>query len=145
MRVGTDHQTTRESVILQDNLVNDTGAGLPETNVVLAGSSGKEVVDFLVDIIGTRKILVTTNLGLDQVVTVDGGGSGDGRHTSRHELKDGHLSSGILASNTVGAHFQVRLATLDVLAVRVVKVRVQDLLSIGERTAQALADNVKVL
>lgn len=145
MRVGTDHQTTGEGVVLQDNLVNDTGARLPETNVVLASGTGKEVVNFPVDVIGTGKILLTTNLGLNQVVTVHGGGGCDGRHSSRHELQDGHLSSGILASNTVRAHPQVGLSTLDVLTVRVVKVRVENLLSVGERAAQPAADNVQVL
>lgn len=145
VRVGTDHQTTGESVVLQDDLVNDTGTGLPETNVVLGGSGGQEVVDFPVNFIGTRQVLVTTNLGLNQVVTVDGGGSGDGRHAGRHELQDCHLGSGVLASNTVRTHPEVGLSTLNVLAVRVVQVRVENLLGVGQRTPQPLANNVQVL
>ena len=145
MRVGTDHQTTGEGVVLQDNLVNDTGARLPETNVVLASGTGKEVVNFPVDVIGTGKILLTTNLGLNQVVTVDGGRGSDGGHASGHELQNSHLSSGVLASDTVGAHLEVRLSTLDVLSMRIIKVRVQNLLSVGKRAAQTLTNNVQVL
>ena len=35
VRVGTDHKTTGESVVLEDNLVDDTRARLPETETVL--------------------------------------------------------------------------------------------------------------
>lgn len=145
VRVGTDHQTTGESVILQNDLVDDTGARLPETNVVLGSSGGKKVVDLLVDLIGTSQILFTSNLSLNQVVTVDGGRGSDGRHASRHELKDGHLGGGILASNTVGAELQVGNTTLDILLMRVVKVRVEDLLGVRKRTAQTLANDFQVL
>lgn len=145
MRVGTDHQTTGESVVLQNDLVDDTGTGLPETDVVLGSSGGKEVVDFLVDVVGTSKILVATDLGLNQVVTVDGSGSSDGGHASGHELEDSHLGSGILASDTVGAKLEVGAATLNLLSVGVVKVRVQNLLGVCERTAQTTTNDVEVL
>jgi hypothetical protein len=143
--VGTDDQTTGESVVLKDDLVNDTGTGLPETNVVLGSGGGKEVVDLLVDVVGTSKILLTSNLGLNQVVTVDGGGGLDAVHASGHELQNSHLSGGILASNTIGAQLEVRDTTLDVLSVRVVKVRVEDLLGVGKRTLQTRANDVEVL
>ena len=80
-----------------------------------------------------------------KVIAVDCGRSSDGRHASRHELQNGHLSSGILASNTVGAQSQVGLAALNFLAMRVIKVRVQDFLGVGERAIQATAHNVQVL
>lgn len=35
MRVGTNHQTTRECVVLKDNLVDDTRTRTPETETVL--------------------------------------------------------------------------------------------------------------
>jgi hypothetical protein len=145
VRVSTDDQTTGESVVLQNDLVNDTGTGLPETDVVLGSSGGKEVVDLLVNLVGTSQILVTTNLGLNQVVTVDGGGGLDRVHTSGHELENGHLGSGVLASNAVGAELEVGSTTLDVLSMRVVKVRVEDLLGVGERALETRTDNVKVL
>jgi hypothetical protein len=145
VRVSTDDQTTGESVVLKNDLVNDTGTGLPETDVVLGGRGGKEVVDLLVDLVSAGKILLTSNLGLNQVVTVDGGGSLDAVHASGHELQNSHLGSGILASNAVGAQLEVRDTTLDVLAVRVVKVRVEDLLGVSERTLQTGTDDGEVL
>jgi hypothetical protein len=143
--IGTDDQTTGEGVVLENDLVNDTRTGLPETDVVLGGSGGKEVVDLLVDVVGTGKILLTANLGLNQVVTVDSGRGLDAVHASGHELQDSHLGGGILASNTIGTQLEVRDTTLDVLAVRVVKVRVQDLLGESERALQTRTDNVEVL
>ena len=77
VRVSSDHETTREGVVLEDDLVNDTRAGSPETDVVLGASSGQEVVNLLVDVLGTGKILLATNLGLNQVITVDGGRGSD--------------------------------------------------------------------
>ena len=145
VRVSTDHQTTGESVVLQDDLVNDTGTGLPETNVVLGSGGGQEVVDLLVNVVGTSQILLTTNLGLNQVVTVDSGRSLNGGHAGGHELEDSHLGSGVLASNTVGAQLQVGGTTLDVLSVRVVQVRVEDLLGVGQRALQTSTDDVEVL
>jgi hypothetical protein len=52
VRVGADKETTGESIVLEEDLVNDTRAGLPETDVVLGAGGGKEVVDLLVDVDG---------------------------------------------------------------------------------------------
>ena len=82
VRVGTDEESTRESVVLKHDLVNDTRAGLPETNVVLCARGGQEVVDLLVDLVGALQILLTTNLGLDKMVAVNGGRRGNGGQTS---------------------------------------------------------------
>jgi hypothetical protein len=35
MRVGSDHETTGERVVLENDLVNDTRTGLPEAETVL--------------------------------------------------------------------------------------------------------------
>jgi hypothetical protein len=145
VRIGTDEETTRESVVLEQNLVDDTRAGLPETNVVLGASRGKEVVDLLVDADGAVKILLTTDLSLDQVIAVDGGRVGDLVHAGAHELKDSHLGGGILASNAIRAKLEVRATTLDLLAMRIVQVRVENLLGIGQGTVEAAADDGEVL
>lgn len=143
--VSSDEETTGESVVLKNNLVNDTGARAPETNVVLGTSSSKEVVDLLVDVDSTGKILGTTNLSLDQVIAVDSGGVGDGVHASGHELEDSHLGGGILASNTVRSELEVRAATLNLLAMGIIQVRVQNLLGVGQGSVKAGADDVEVL
>lgn len=93
MRVGTDHQTTGESVVFEDNLMDDTRTGFPETKTVLGGCGGQKVVDFPVDVNGTGQILNTADLSLDEMVAVDSGGDGSGVHTSGHELEEGHLGN----------------------------------------------------
>lgn len=143
--VSADEETTGESVVLEDDLVDDTRAGLPETNVVLGAGGGKEVVDLLVDVDSALEILLTTNLGLNQVVAVDGGGVGNGGHASGHELEDGHLGGGILAGNAIGAEAEVRGTALNVLLMGVVQVRVEDLLSVGKGAVETAADNGEVL
>jgi hypothetical protein len=108
VRVGTDHHKTGGSVILEDNLVDDTGSCLPETNTVLGTSGGKEVVDLLVDVVGTSQVLDTTDLSLNQVVAVDRGGDGSLGKTGRHELENGHLGGSILARDTLSSQMPLR-------------------------------------
>jgi len=143
--VSADEETTGESVVLEEDLVDDTRAGLPETDVVLGASRGKEVVDLLVDVDSTLQILGATDLGLNQVVAVDGGGVGNGGHASGHELKDGHLGGSILASNAIGAELEVGDTTLDVLSMGIIQMGVENLLSEGKRAVESCADNGKVL
>lgn len=75
--------------------------GAYEKSAYLGGGGGQEVVDLSVDVVGSGQILDTTNLGLDQVITVDGGGDSSLGETGRHELKDSHLGGGILASDSL--------------------------------------------
>jgi hypothetical protein len=81
--------------------VNDTRSGFPETDTVLGSASSEEIVNFLVDVLSTSKILDTSSLSLNQVIAVNGGGDSDGRETSRHELEESHLGGSILASNSL--------------------------------------------
>jgi hypothetical protein len=145
VRVGTDEQSTRESVVLKDDLVNDARSGPPETNVVFGARCGQEVVDLLVDVVGASQILCAADLCLDKMVTVDSGWGGHRGHARGHELENGHLGSSILACYAVGAELEVAAATLDLLAVRVVQMRVENLLSKGERAIETLAHNAEVL
>ena len=48
VRVGADDQRARESVLLQDDLVDDAGARAPEAGAVLGGRGRQEVVDLAV-------------------------------------------------------------------------------------------------
>jgi hypothetical protein len=48
VRVSTNEKTTGEAVVLEKNLVDNTGTGLPETDIVLGTGSRKEVVNLLV-------------------------------------------------------------------------------------------------
>ncbi len=73
VRVGTDQETTGESVVFEKDLVNDARARPPETNVVLSARRSKEIVDLLVDLLSASKILGSTNLCFNQMIAVDGG------------------------------------------------------------------------
>ena len=78
--------------------MNDTTAGFPEADPVLGSGRGQEVVDLLVEVLGPVQILLALNLGLDQVVAVDGGGDRHLGETRRDELEHGHLGSGVLTN-----------------------------------------------
>lgn len=67
------------------------------------------------------------------------------RHTGAHKLQDGHLGRRILAGHATWSQLQIRLAPLDVLAVRVVEMRIQDLLTVREGSVEARAYNLQVL
>ena len=55
------------------------------------------------------------------------------------------MGGGILASDTVGTELEIAAATLDLLAMRIVQMRVEDLLSEGEWAIKALAHNAQIL
>lgn len=74
VRIGTDHQQTREGIVLEDDLMNDTGAGIPEAHAVLSASGLQKIVDLLVDVLGALEIFISADLRLDQVIAVDGRG-----------------------------------------------------------------------
>ena len=52
--------------------MNDSASGFPETNSVLGSSSGEEVVDLLVHLLGALQVLFPFDLCLNQMVAVDG-------------------------------------------------------------------------
>jgi hypothetical protein len=123
----------------------------------LRGGSRKEVVDLLIDVNGTSQVLDTTSLGLNEMVTVDGGRNGCSVHAGGHELQESHLGGGILARNSlwvmvrsyadgsmygcgiayVRAELEVARPASDVLVFGVVKMAVENLLGEGERAVQA--------
>lgn len=146
VRVSSDHKTSGEGVVLNDNLVNDTRTGLPETHAVLGTSSREELVDLLVSLLGAVKISDTFLLGLDEVITVDSGGDSGLGEARGNELKHSHLGGGILHGNAIGAELEVSLTTNNVGGrVGVVEVTINDLLGEGKRALDVLANGVKAL
>src|SRR3989304_11545 len=73
--VGPDHKPAGKRVILEDDLVDDAGAGLPEADPVLLRRRGEEVVDFVV--LGDRPLHVLGRAALrpDQMVAVKRAGN----------------------------------------------------------------------
>lgn len=61
------------------------------------------------------QVLSSSNLSLNQMIAVDGGGDSHLGQTTANELKHCHLSRGILHGHPVGTQAQVRAATIDLL------------------------------
>lgn len=74
------------------------------------------------------QVLSCSDLGLNQVIAVDGRGHCHLGQTAADELKHGHLSRGILHSHAVRTQAKVGAAAIDLLADRIVQVTVHDLL-----------------
>ena len=137
VRVRPDHHPSRESVVLQDDLVDDPGPGPPEPDPVLGAGRRQKVVDLAVGLDGQLQIgdaaeaaaavLLRGRRPLNQVVAVDGGRDGGARQARRNELQNGHLRCRILHRDSVRPQAQVGDAALDVLALGVVEVTVDDL------------------
>ncbi len=143
--VSANHHATGEGVVLEDNLVDNTRTRVPEAHAVLSSGGGKEVVHLGVLVLSDGEILLALDLGLNEVIAVDGGGDSSLGETRGNELKDGHLCSSILHSNAIGAKLEIRLATNDGSSIlRVVKVAVNNLFSVGQRLVHELANNLEV-
>lgn len=90
-----NEQTTREGIVLQDDLMDNTGTRMPEATSIFSTSSPQEVIDFLVLLLGTVQVEFASVSGLDQVITVDGGRDLDLGDTRGDELEHGHLGGSI--------------------------------------------------
>ena len=76
MTVRPNHQAAGESIVLENDLVNDARARFPEANIVFCAGSGQEVIHFFVDVDCALQVLNTTGLGLDKVIAVYSGWRG---------------------------------------------------------------------
>ena len=57
--------------------MDDADVWFPESDFVLGADGGREVVHLAVDVLGAGEVLVSLDLGLGHVVTVDGGRDSD--------------------------------------------------------------------
>ena len=67
----TKVKLTWESIVLKNDLMNNSTAGFPESDTVFSSTSGQKVVNFFVDILGPFEIFDTFDLSLDQVITMN--------------------------------------------------------------------------
>jgi len=70
VRVSADHKTTRECIVLKNDLMNNATSRFPETNAIFGCAGGQEVVDFLVCVDSSLEILNTLDLSFDQMITM---------------------------------------------------------------------------
>ena len=92
-----------EGVLLEDDLVDDPRARLPEPDAVPGRHGAQEVVDLLVGLLGHAEVDRGADLGLDQVVAVDRRRHPHLGQAGGHELEERHLGGGVLHGHPVGA------------------------------------------
>lgn len=82
------------------------------------------------------QVLSPSNLSLNQVITVDGGGDRHLGETTADELKHCHLSSGILHGHAVRSQAQISASAINVLPFRVIQVTVHNFFRQSERPSE---------
>ncbi len=134
VRVRTDHHTSREGVVFQNHLVDNTCTGLPEANAVFVGDRSQEVEDLVALVNRILQIRRSAYPSLDQVIAVRGGRNSYFFAARLHELKQGHLSRGILHGHAVRCKVHIGSAALVGFGrVALPKVGVQNLFREGQR------------
>ena len=78
----------------------------------------------------------------NQVIAVNGSGDCGLGEAGRDELKHSHLGSGILHGNAIGTEAEVADTTLDILAFRIIKMAIDDLLREGQGAVKTAANNL---
>ena len=86
MRVGSHHHSPGEGIVLQDDLMDDAGARLPEAHPVPRRRSSQEAVHLAVGPAGFREVGLSTLAGADEVVAMYGGRCTDVLPSGVHEL-----------------------------------------------------------
>ena len=136
--------------------MDDTGSRSPEADIVLCTRGSQEFVDLFLERIesvldllvytnGSFKILWSTLLRLDQVITVNSCRNGDLRQSRTHELQNDHLCGGILTSNPIRPQIEIRLSTNNFLFMGIVQVTVQDFFRIRQGSFETLFDDIDVV
>ena len=141
MGIRPDHHAARERVVLQDDLMDDTGTRLPEADAVAGCRRGQEIIDFRIGLQGVREIRFSAFLRADEVIAMNRGGHAHGLTARAHELQQRHLRRRILHRHAVGTELAEILQPLQGLhGSRIVHVGIQDLLRQRQRPAQHLPD-----
>ena len=139
VRVRADDERARESVVLEDDLVNDAGARAPEAGAILCSGRLQKVVDLLV--LGERfaEVALALDARLDEVVAVD-------RRRHRHrlaprlaELQHRRLPEHVLQDDAVGTQEEIAASRLHLLVLRIVEVAQQDLVGESQRVTEPSA------
>jgi len=136
--VGPDHHPAWKRILFQNHLVDDTGAGLPESDAVTPTRTVEKAVDLGIDLFCGAQIGNCTYSCLDEVIAVDGGRNRNSRQIGLHELENRHLGGRILHRNPVGAQVGVTLPPLGEFSPHRVEMARQDLLGECQSSRQLL-------
>ncbi len=141
MGVRPDHHAAREGIVLQDDLMDDAGTRLPETDAVAGGGGSEEVIDLRIRLLRLRQIRFRALPGADEMIAVDRGRHAHGLAARAHELQQRHLRRRILHRYAVGTELAEVLQPLQRAEGRGVEhVGIQDLLRQRQRPAQQAPD-----
>ena len=111
MAVGAYYHTAREGIVFQYHLVDNTGTGLPETDVILTRHRLQEVIHFTVFLHRLGQVGRCTYISPYQMVTVYRGRHCHPALSGIHKLEQCHLCRGILHGHTVGTESHIVLST----------------------------------
>ncbi len=111
--VGADHHPAGERVVLEHDLVDDPGAGLPEADAVLRARGAEEVVDLRVGVERAGEVGGAVRARLDEVVAVHGRGELGPVEARAHELEHHDLGQRVLERDAVGIEVGVGAAALE--------------------------------
>ena len=107
MRISTHHHTSRECIVFEHYLMDDSGTWSPETDMVFLRNRLQEVVNLLIGLASLRKILCCAHIGTNQVITMYGSRYGHLVLTRIHELQECHLRSRILHRHAIRSEVNI--------------------------------------
>ena len=107
VRISTHHHTTREGIVFEYHLMDDTSTRTPKTDMVFLRNRFQEVINLLVGLASLRKVLCNTHIRTNQVITMNRGRYGHFVLTRIHELKKSHLSRCILHCHTIRSEINI--------------------------------------
>ena len=143
MRVGSDHHPSGECIILQYDLVNDSGAGLPEPDPVFIGNGRQEIIDFFIFTYRLGQVGLAFILCHDQVIAMHRTGYRYFFAAGGIKLKQGHLGGGILHRHAIRGEIHISFSPFKILRFHSVKkVSIQNFLSQGQGTSQCFTGGI---
>ena len=107
MRIRTYHHSTREGIIFQYHLMNDTRTRLPEADTVSGRNVTQKIVYFFVCLGSSGNIFLGSSIGLYQMVAMYCRRYGNLFATCIHKLQQCHLGGCILHCYTVRAEVYI--------------------------------------
>ncbi len=144
MRIRPDHHATRKCVFLENDLMDDPGAWAPETESIAGAAGAQKVVDLGIGRARGLHVRIGSLIGLDQMVAVDRRRDRSFIATRLHELEQRHLRRRVLHRDAIGAKQQIGVAGVELLSTRIIEMTEQDLLGVGERSAEAITNYLEV-
>ncbi len=133
MAIGPDDHSARDGVLLEDDLVDDARARLPEADSVLPRHGTQEVVDLGVDVERLGHVRRGADVGPDEMVAVDRRRDRHPRKARGHELEQRHLGHRVLHHHSVGSVVDVVESPLETDRLDFVGVGEEGLLREGQR------------